>query len=56
YKTVPFVPDVKGDLTDYVLEKGIQGIFFYLAAEEAEIRKNPGKQVTALLKKVFGAN
>lgn len=56
YKTLPFVPDVKADLTGYVLEKGIDGIFYYIAKEEAEIRKNPAKQTTALLKKVFGAD
>lgn len=56
YKTLPFVPDVKADLTGYVLEKGIDGIFHYIAKEEAEIRKNPVKQTTALLKKVFGVD
>lgn len=56
YKSLPFVPDVKADLTEYVLEKGIDGIFYYIAKEEAEIRKNPVKQTTALLKKVFGVD
>jgi len=56
YKTLPFVPDVKADLTDYVLEKGIDGIFYYIAKEEAEIRKNPLKHTTDLLKKVFGVD
>lgn len=54
YKTMPYVPDVKADLTDYVLDKGVDGIFHYIAIEEAEIRKDPVKQTTALLKKVFG--
>ncbi|WP_236892693.1 DUF4197 domain-containing protein [Desulfoluna limicola] len=54
YKTLPFVPDVKADLTEYVLDKGIEGIFYYIAKEEAEIRKNPVKHTTDLLKKVFG--
>ncbi|MGB5158312.1 DUF4197 domain-containing protein [Desulfobacterium sp. N47] len=55
YKTLPFVPDVKSNLTNYVLEKGTDGIFYYLAKEEAAIRKDPVKQTTALLKQVFGA-
>ncbi|MFA6283856.1 MAG: DUF4197 domain-containing protein [Desulfurivibrionaceae bacterium] len=55
YKALPFVPDVKANLTDHVLQKGMDGIFFYIAKEEAGIRKDPAKQTTALLKKVFGS-
>ena len=54
YKSLPFVPDVKADLTNHVLEKAIAGIFLYLGKEEAAIRENPAKQTTALLRKVFG--
>ncbi|MFO7749346.1 MAG: DUF4197 domain-containing protein [Desulfobacteraceae bacterium] len=54
YQTLPFVPDIKADLTEHVLQKGMDGIFHYLAEEEASIRKDPGKQATELLKKVFG--
>ena len=54
YENIPFVSSVKPDLTTYVVEKGMDGIFYYLAKQEAEIRKNPIKQTTALLKKVFG--
>ena len=39
YKTVPFVPDAKADLTDDVVEKGMDGLFHYVAQEEAAIRK-----------------
>ncbi|WP_457552913.1 DUF4197 domain-containing protein [Desulfobacula sp.] len=53
YKSIPFVPDVKADLTDHVVEKGMDGIFYYMAKEEAAIRKNPVKRTTKLLKKVF---
>ncbi len=55
YKSLPFVPDVKADLTDHVIQKGMDGIFFYLAKEEAGIRKDPVKQTTDLLKRVFGS-
>jgi len=55
YQTLPFVPDVKANLTDHVVRKGMDGIFYYIAKEEAAIRKNPVKQTTDLLKKVFGA-
>jgi len=54
YRTMPFVPDVKADLTDHVVQKGIDGIFHYIAQEEAAIRQNPAKQTTDLLKRVFG--
>ncbi len=54
YKTIPLVPDIKADLTEYTINKGMDGIFYYLAKEEAAIRKDPVKQTTALLKKVFG--
>ncbi len=53
YKSLPFVPDVKADLTHHVVEKGMDGIFYYMAKEEAAIRKNPVKRTTELLKKVF---
>ena len=55
YRSVPFVPDVKADLTDHVVEKGMDGIFYYMAKEEAAIRQNPAKRTTDLLKRVFGA-
>jgi len=54
YRSLPFVPDVKADLTDYVAEKGMDGIFYYMAKEEAAIRQNPAKRTTDLLKRVFG--
>lgn len=53
YKTIPFVPDAKANLTNHVLEKAIAGVFLYLGREEAAIRENPAKRTTDLLKKVF---
>ncbi|MEN8211244.1 MAG: DUF4197 domain-containing protein [Thermodesulfobacteriota bacterium] len=53
YKSIPFVPDVKADLTDHVIEKGMDGIFYYMAQEEIAIRQDPVKRTTELLKKVF---
>ncbi len=55
YRAIPFVPDVKADLTTYVIEKGMDGIFYYMAVEEAAIRQNPAKRTTELLQRVFGA-
>ena len=53
YKSIPFVPDAKANLTNHVLEKAIAGVFLYLGREEAAIRENPAKRTTDLLKKVF---
>lgn len=55
YDSLPFVPDVKADLNSYVVDKGMEGIFHYLAIEEAAIRQNPVKRTTDILQKVFGA-
>ena len=46
-------PDVRADLADYVVDKGIQGIFLYLAREEAAIRADPAKRTTELIRKLF---
>ncbi|PLX88556.1 MAG: DUF4197 domain-containing protein [Desulfuromonas sp.] len=54
YRQLPFVPDVKADLTGYVTEKGMDGIFHYLALEEKAIRRDPLKRTTELLRRVFG--
>lgn len=53
YGQLPFVPDVKADLQAHVTNKGIDGIFHYLAQEEAAIRQDPAKRTTELLQKVF---
>ncbi len=55
YRALPFVPDVNADLTNFVIDKGLDGIFYYLAREEAAIRKEPVKRTTDILKRVFGS-
>ncbi|MEK9751875.1 MAG: DUF4197 domain-containing protein [Rhodospirillaceae bacterium] len=55
YKTVPFVPDPKADLTSHATNLALEGLFKYLASEEAAIHDNPAKRTTELLTKVFGA-
>lgn len=54
YGQLPFVPDVKSNLSEYALEKALGGLFHYIAVEEAAIRDNPAKRTTELLQKVFG--
>lgn len=54
YAAIPFMPDVKADLTNYVVDRSIDGIFYYLAQQEAAIRQDPLRQTTDLLRRVFG--
>ena len=54
YKKVPFVPDIQSDLTEHATELSLEGLFHYLAAEEASIRNNPVARTTDILKSVFG--
>lgn len=42
------------DITDYVLDKTIAGIFTMVGQKEAAIRSNPAEQTSNLLKQVFG--
>jgi hypothetical protein len=55
YATLPFVPNVKADLNSYVVDKGMKGVFHYLAIEEAAIRQDPVKRTTDILQTVFGS-
>jgi len=54
YNAIPLVPKQDINLNEYVVEKAMNGIFVYMAKEEAVIRKNPVARTTELLKKVFG--
>jgi hypothetical protein len=45
---------VNPDLTAYVTERALNGLFLYVAEEENKIRLDPTERVTDLLKKVFG--
>jgi hypothetical protein len=54
YSKLPFMPDAKANLSEYVIERGLDGMFLYLAREEAAIRANPAKRTTELLQRVFG--
>lgn len=45
---------VNTDLTAYVTERALSGLFYNIGLEEQKIRKDPAAQVTDILKKVFG--
>ncbi|MBS1752998.1 MAG: DUF4197 domain-containing protein [Ferruginibacter sp.] len=44
---------VNTDLTAYVTEKALSGLFYNIGLQEQKIRKDPAAQVTDILKKVF---
>lgn len=54
YQALPFVPDISTDLTNHVVDGSLDGIFHYLAKEEAAIRNDPVARTTELLRRVFG--
>jgi hypothetical protein len=43
------------DMDEYVLGKTLDGLFYVLAQEEKNIRKDPAARTTDLLREVFGA-
>ncbi len=45
---------INPDLTEYVTERALSGLFLQMAQEEASIRKDPAARTTGILKKVFG--
>ncbi|MDQ2720346.1 MAG: DUF4197 domain-containing protein [Bacteroidota bacterium] len=45
---------VETDINTYVTNKALDGLFYYVAQEEVNIRKNPAGRVTDVLKSVFG--
>ena len=53
YNKVPLVQKVNPDLTDYVTNKALEGVFKMIAVEEKEIRNNINERTSVLLKKVF---
>lgn len=54
YNKIPFVEKVNPDLTAYVTDKALDGLFKMVAKEELKIRENVSSRTTELLQKVFG--
>ncbi|NBL65256.1 DUF4197 family protein [Flavobacterium sp. NST-5] len=53
YNAVPLTKDVNPDLTDYVTNEAMKGVFTMIAVEEKDIRTNLSARTSDLLKKVF---
>ena len=54
YNTLPFIPDLKGNLSNHAVNGALEGLFHYLETEEAAIRKDPAKRTSEILTRVFG--
>ena len=55
YNKIPLVnKKINPDLTAYVAEKSMSGLYTEIASQEKEIRSNPMARTTAILKSVFG--
>ncbi|SHJ24172.1 DUF4197 domain-containing protein [Pseudozobellia thermophila] len=53
YNSIPLTNKVNPDLTDYVTEEALNGVFTMISVEEKEIRTNISARTSDLLKKVF---
>ncbi|PQV47909.1 uncharacterized protein DUF4197 [Jejuia pallidilutea] len=53
YNTIPFTSNVNPDLTDYVTNEALKGVYTMIAVEEKEIRNKIGSRTTDVLKRVF---
>lgn len=53
YNSIPFTNQVNPDLTDYVTQKALEGVFKMISQEEIQIRNNLSSRGTDLLKRVF---
>ncbi len=53
YNAIPFVQKVNPDLTDYVTQEALKGVFKMIAIEEKDIRTNISARTSPLLRRVF---
>jgi len=55
YNKIPLVEKMNPDLTAYVTDRALAGLFKLIEQEELKIRKDPVARVSDILKKVFGS-
>ncbi|WP_026812056.1 DUF4197 domain-containing protein [Arenibacter certesii] len=53
YNAIPFTSSVNPDLTDYVTQEALEGVYSMIALEEKEIRTKTASRTSAVLKRVF---
>ena len=54
YNNIPFVNKVNPDITDYVTNKSMDGVFKMISVEEKNIRTDLKSRTSPLLQSVFG--
>jgi hypothetical protein len=54
YNKIPGVKKQNPDLEDYVIKRGISGLFLLVSDEEKKIRTDPAARFSSVLKNVFG--
>jgi len=54
FQSIPFAKSQTFDINKYVVTKALDGLFYELADQERQIRKDPAARTTSLLKDVFG--
>ncbi|MDQ3395609.1 MAG: DUF4197 domain-containing protein, partial [Bacteroidota bacterium] len=53
YNRIPGVQKINEDLNAFATDRALEGLFFLVAQEEANIRENPAARTTEILKRVF---
>lgn len=53
YNALPLTTDVNPDLSDYVTQEALKGVYTMIAVEEQDIRNNLASRTTDLLQRVF---
>lgn len=53
YNKIPLTTKINPDLSAFVTDRAIKGLFIKIAEEEVAIRENPLERTSSLLKKVF---
>ncbi len=53
YNSIPLTNNVNPDLTDYVTQEALKGVYAMIAVEEKDIRTKISSRTTDLLRKVF---
>jgi len=55
FQKIPFAGKLEMvNIEEYVVGKALDGLFYMVAQEEKQIRKNPAARVTSVLKDIFG--
>ena len=54
YNKIPLIEDMNPDLSGYVTQKALDGLFYMIEQEELKIRQDPGSRVSDIVQKVFG--